>query len=587
MSKKSFKNGLKLILENLTIIQDAITMSYIEFEDLLLEQNEYPIGYFVEKDYEIIGAFKKNPYVTFYTCYIFASKKNGEDWKLRNDKSVECFNCEWICDECEFCIEPNQRVGVRITHNEGIYSVCENCKSTKIDFTLKFYLTENCEMYRFGFNTYDYNCLKYYVGSFDFLMLKSINIESVDEFEWECFNYFNYPKKNITDEKITYTIGFDIPHNDYGPAIKYINGREEYIVNGDYHRIGGPAIVDDNAYNKWYIRGELHSQNDEPCSSYPDGRKEWRYFGKLHRSKDKPALITSNGDEYYFNQGQIHRDGDNPSVIFANGDVYYHKWGAPHREGDLPAVICTNGRLEYYKDGKYDREGDLPAIIRETGVLEYFKKGKLHRDGDNPAIEYPNGAKFYCKNGFLHRDGDLPAVINPDPSQTDDLFLEEKNGQEPIQFEYNYEYWFDGLRHRKHGLPAVYHKNGEIEKYYVNGEKHNLYGYAIKLEPEGHFLGYNEYWVDGVLVSTHQFEFLQKRFYRTLKEERKLLVEYWCKWFEWLMDMSEDARDPKTNVIRGVKYFEKRLSDLNVCFNDSDTPEKFNMKLNKNNYLII
>jgi len=170
-------------------------------------------------------------------------------------------------------------------------------------------------------------------------------------------------------------------------------------------------------------------------------------------------------------------------------------------------------------------------------------------------------------------------------AEATDLFLEEKNGQEPIQFDYNYEYWFDGLRHRKHGLPAVYHRNGEIEKYYVNGEKHNLYGYAIKLEPEGHFQGYNEYWVDGVLVSSHQFEFLQKRFYRTLKEERKLLTEYWCKWFEWLMDMSEDARDPKTNIIRGVKYFEKRMSELGLHFGDSDTPEKFNMKLNKNNYI--
>ena len=587
MSEESFEKGLKLILRNLNDIQNSITLTYIDFEDILLEQSDFPIGYFVEKDREIIGAFKNDPDVTFYKCYMFASRKKGENWKLRNEMQVDYSEGEWVCDECENCIESNQEVSVRLT-KDGIYSLCENCKSTKIDFFLKFYLTENLEnskMYRFGYNTYDYHCLKYYVGSFDFLMLNYIDVLDADEFEWESYNYCNFPNKNIIDEKITYTIGFDIPHNDYGPAIKYMNGREEYLVYGNYHRIGGPAIVDPNGYTKWYVRGELHSQNDEPCASYPDGRKEWRYYGRLHRPNDKPALISSNGDQYYFNQGQIHREGDNPSVIFANGDLYYHKWGAPHREGDNPASVCVNGRLEYYKDGKIHREGDNPAIIRETGVLEYFKKGKLHRDGDNPAIEYPNGAKFYCKNGFLHRDGDLPAVINPDPSQTEDLFLEERDNEEPVQFNYNYEYWFDGLRHRKHGLPAVYHRNGEIEEYYVNGEKHNLYDYAIKLKPEGHFEGYNEYRVDGVLVSSHQFEFLQKRFYRTLKEERKLLTEYWCKWFEWLMDMSEDARDPKTNIIRGVKYFEKRMSELGLHFNDSDTPEKFNMKLNKNNYI--
>ena len=569
MSEKSFEKGLNLILKNLDSIINSITLTYIEFEDLLLEQDEYPIGYFVQDDFEIIGAFKQQPDVSFYTCYIFASKKKGERWILRNDQPIDYEDDEWSCDVCGNVLEGEQNVSVRATEMYGIYAICESCKTSrtqdiKVDYTYKFKLTD--EMYRFGFNTYSPEFLMFFVEAFDFMTIKCISIYDSKEFEWDVYNYYNYPKKQISnDGTISYYIGFDMLHNYYGPAIKRLNGSEEYFEEGQYHRIGGPAFKDQNGFERWYIYGELHSQYDKPCCTYPDGSMEWRYAGKYHRTGDKPALINSDGTKYY-NHGLLHRDGDNPSIIYENGDIHYHKYGEPHREGDNPSSIFSNGTLEYCKNGKFHREGDLPAIIRGDGRLQFYKNGRFHRDGDLPAIEFPGGAKFYCKNGYLHRDGDKPAVINPNPEDTNEVFMEVKDQEELIGFSYNFEYWVDGKRHRKHGLPAVYHENGEIEKYYVNGEKHNLYGSSIKIKPKNIFQGHSEFWVDGVLVSTLQFEILQKRFFKTLKEERKLLVEYWCKWFEWLMDMSEDAIDPKTDKIRGVKYFDKRLLELGITF---------------------
>ena len=584
MSEKSFEKGLKLIMKNLDSIINSITLTYIEFEDLLLEQDEYPIGYFVQDEFEIIGAFKQLPDVSFYTCYIFASKKKGDEWILRNDQPVDYEDDEWSCDVCGDILE-DETLSVRLTEMYGIYTICESCKTSrtediKVDYTYNFKLTDD-EMYRFGFNTYNPPCLKFFVEAFDFMILKCINICNSKEFEWDMYNYYNYPKKQISnDGTISYCIGFDMLHNYYGPAIKRLNGSEEYFEEGQYHRIEGPAFINQNGLERWYIYGELHSQYDNPCCTYPDGSMEWRYAGKYHRTGDKPALINSDGTNYYYNHGLLHRNGDNPSIVYENGDIHYYKYGEPHREGDNPSSIFSNGTLEYCKNGKLHREGDLPSIIRDDGRLQFYKNGRFHRDGDLPAIEFPGGAKLYCKNGYLHREGDKPAVINPDPEDTREIFMKIKDEEEPVRFAYNYEYWVYGRRHRKHGLPAVYHKDGKIEKYYVNGEKHNLYGCSVKDK----FKGYNEFWVDDVLVSNRQFEILQKRFFKTLKEERKLLVEYWCKWFEWLMDMSEDAKDPKTGIIRGVKYFDKRILDLDICFNDLDTPDKFNMKLNDLNY---
>lgn len=64
-----------------------------------------------------------------------------------------------------------------------------------------------------------------------------------------------------------------------GPAVEWVNGREEWYRNGRLHRVDGPAIV-------W---GTL-------------GRKEWYLNGVRHR-EDGPAVERANGQVEFWVDG--------------------------------------------------------------------------------------------------------------------------------------------------------------------------------------------------------------------------------------------------------------------------------------------
>lgn len=68
-------------------------------------------------------------------------------------------------------------------------------------------------------------------------------------------------------------------HNTSAPAIEYINGSEEWYVNGVKHREKGPAVI------------------------YSSGTKLWYYKGKLHR-EDGPAVVSCNGTKIWYIHGE-------------------------------------------------------------------------------------------------------------------------------------------------------------------------------------------------------------------------------------------------------------------------------------------
>lgn len=53
------------------------------------------------------------------------------------------------------------------------------------------------------------------------------------------------------------------------------NGKQEWWLNGELHRLDGPAVI------------------------WPDGGQEWWQYGKLHRT-DGPAYITAAGDQGWY-----------------------------------------------------------------------------------------------------------------------------------------------------------------------------------------------------------------------------------------------------------------------------------------------
>ena len=70
---------------------------------------------------------------------------------------------------------------------------------------------------------------------------------------------------------------------------------------GNWHRIGGPAIEYSNGTKYWFDNGKQH-RIDGPAVEWSSGRKEWRKNGKLHRI-DGPAIDYGDGRTLWYIRG--------------------------------------------------------------------------------------------------------------------------------------------------------------------------------------------------------------------------------------------------------------------------------------------
>ena len=112
-------------------------------------------------------------------------------------------------------------------------------------------------------------------------------------------------KETSEDGTVVYYIGDrrdNIFHCADGPAIKALNGDEEWYYEGVRHRDDGPAVKD-----RW---GEY-----------------WFSNGIVHRNRGLgPAVILKNGDHQYWNYGQLHRE-DGPAIVRADGTIEWYLFG--------------------------------------------------------------------------------------------------------------------------------------------------------------------------------------------------------------------------------------------------------------------
>jgi len=77
---------------------------------------------------------------------------------------------------------------------------------------------------------------------------------------------------------------------DFGYSMVIDETGTKYFLNNDFHRIGGPAIID------------------------AVGNKEWCRFGVLDRP-DGPAIEWVNGDKEWYRKGKRDRKGEAASII--------------------------------------------------------------------------------------------------------------------------------------------------------------------------------------------------------------------------------------------------------------------------------
>lgn len=188
-----------------------------------------------------------------------------------------------------------------------------------------------------------------------------------------------------------------------------------------------------------------------------------------------------------------------------------------------------------YKDGTYCSYNLLgryhnryrPAVVRPNGEFIWYYNGMIHRDGGEPAWIARDRLMYYVE-GRMHREGDEPAYLKRDCI----------------------EFWKNGKPHRDNGKPAIV--SSELVMFLEHGKLHNENGPSICIFQSKHI----EFHLWGEQFSEKKYKeiikFLNKR-------KRKLAVEYSCRWYEWLADLSTE---------RGQRHAERQYQKLLDIYNE-------------------
>jgi hypothetical protein len=134
---------------------------------------------------------------------------------------------------------------------------------------------------------------------------------------------------------------------------------EKWYKNGEYHRIGAPAIINNRndhiIIEEWYQNGNLHRIGAPARTAhYKSGqvyKEEWYINGKLHRVGN-PAYID------YYGSGKIREE------------IWYNN-GKCHRIGN-PAHIEFTDLTKFIKNGGY-------KMVNITGLANLQKSSIIHR----------------------------------------------------------------------------------------------------------------------------------------------------------------------------------------------------------------
>jgi hypothetical protein len=59
----------------------------------------------------------------------------------------------------------------------------------------------------------------------------------------------------------------------------YADGSQEWHVDGQLHRLDGPAVIHAHGSQRWHVDGQLH-RLDGPAVIDADGSQEWWLHGK-------------------------------------------------------------------------------------------------------------------------------------------------------------------------------------------------------------------------------------------------------------------------------------------------------------------
>jgi len=282
-----------------------------------------------------------------------------------------------------------------------------------------------------------------------------IKCASIDEFKSEVKKALLIRDTNVVVEYQSLTFRYchdkqrweirenDLLHCEWGPAVFYSNGLQEWWCMGWRHRTDGPAILRPDGSEDWFQFGHLH-RTDGPAQILSDGTQKWYCHHHLHRV-DGPAVLRPDGTEEWWYVGEECRFDE---IKREETEELNYRINSALLTGDRVAEISVASmNFKWYADAccwsthyrnMIHRVGG-PAIIRSDGTQEWYCMGNRHRS-NGPAILRPDGSEEWWYMGHKHREGG-PAVIKSDGEQN---------------------WWYMNLIHRVDG-PAVIHPDGSEE----------------------------------------------------------------------------------------------------------------------------
>ena len=74
---------------------------------------------------------------------------------------------------------------------------------------------------------------------------------------------------------------------------------------GKHHSFNDEPSYVDNGTKIWHKNGKIHRDNDLPAIIYGNGVKYWYKNGRLHREKG-PAIVNLDGENEYFLNGKLY-----------------------------------------------------------------------------------------------------------------------------------------------------------------------------------------------------------------------------------------------------------------------------------------
>ena len=93
-------------------------------------------------------------------------------------------------------------------------------------------------------------------------------------------------------------------HRTNGPALEFVNGGEQWRVNGQLHRTDGPAAINLDGVKMWWLNGLLH-RTDGPAVIYPEGGCGWWINGCNLDGDQVEKWIQENSIDLSIEEDQI------------------------------------------------------------------------------------------------------------------------------------------------------------------------------------------------------------------------------------------------------------------------------------------